>query len=96
MLKSLLLLVAATAALALPARAQPIQLRIGSGHPAGATVYVTELQQFFVPEVVRRARQRGLEVSFTEAYGGSVAKVNETLQAVESGLLDIGGYCMCF
>lgn len=78
-------------------QAETYKLRIGSGHPVGATVYVTELHEFFVPESIRRVKERtGHDLQFTEAYGGSVAKVNETLQAVESGLLDIGGYCMCF
>lgn len=99
MLKSLVAaaLAAIVPALTIPAQADTFTLRIGSGHPVGATVYVTELHQFFVPEVVKRVKQRtGHEVNFTETYGGSVAKVNETLQAVETGLLDIGGYCMCF
>ena len=79
------------------ARADSFTLRIGSGHPVGATVYVTEMSKFFVPEVVKRVKERTKhEVAFTEAYGGSVAKVNETLNAVELGLLDIGSYCMCF
>jgi C4-dicarboxylate-binding protein DctP len=77
--------------------ADSFTLRIGSGHPVGATVYVTEMSTFFVPEVVKRVKERTKhEVTFTESYGGSVAKVNETLNAVELGLLDIGGYCMCF
>lgn len=72
-------------------------LRIGSGHPSAPTVYVSEIEKFFVPEVVKRVKARtGHTVQFTEAYGGSIAKATETLTAVESGLLDIGGFCACF
>lgn len=97
-MKNISIAIALGAALACqPAAADTFNLRIGSGHPVGATVYVTEMSTFFVPEVVKRVKQRtGHDIVFTEAYGGSVAKVNETLNAVEAGLLDIGGYCMCF
>ena len=79
------------------AGAEAFNLRIGSGHPSAPTVYVNEVEKFFVPEVVKRVKERtGHTVTFTEAYGGSVAKVNETVTAVESGLLDIGAFCFCF
>ena len=74
------------------AYADNFTLRIGSGHPSGPTVYVTEMEKFFVPEVTKRVKARTSHtVNFVEAWGGTVAKVNETLSAVESGLLDIGG-----
>lgn len=72
-------------------------LRIGAGHPSGATVYVTQLHEYFVPEVVRRVKaETDYEVRFVEGYGGSIAKVAETLESVQSGILDIGAYCVCF
>ncbi len=74
-----------------------ITLRIGTGHPAGPTVYATELRDFFVPEVERRvAETTSYKVQFVEGYGGSIAKVAETLEAVQDGILDIGAYCVCF
>ena len=74
-----------------------ITLRIGAGHPAGPAVYATQMRDFFVPEVTRRiAAETDYEVNFIEGYGGSIAKVAETLEAVESGILDIGAYCVCF
>ena len=36
------------------------------------------------------------KVKIIEAYAGKIAKVHETLEAVEKGLLDIGSYCVCF
>jgi len=76
---------------------ETITLRIGAGHPAGPTVYVTQMRDFFVPEVKRRvSEQTDYEINFVEGYGGSIAKVAETLEAVQDGLLDIGAYCVCF
>jgi C4-dicarboxylate-binding protein DctP len=81
----------------LAAHAETFNLRIGSGHPSAPTVYVNELEKFFVPEVVKRVKERTQHtVQFTEAYGGSIAKVNETVTAVQSGLLDLGAMCFCF
>ncbi len=76
---------------------QSFTLRIGSGHPAAPSGYVTMAQQFFVPEVKKRvAAETKHKVEFVEAYGGTIAGVADTLEAVESGLLDIGAYCVCF
>ncbi|MEO9970283.1 MAG: C4-dicarboxylate TRAP transporter substrate-binding protein [Hyphomonadaceae bacterium] len=72
-------------------------LRIGAGHPAGPAVYATQLRDYFVPEVERRvAEETDFKVQFIEGYGGSIASTAETLEAVQSGILDIGGYCVCF
>ena len=72
-------------------------LRIGTGHPAGPTVYATELRDYFVPEVERRvAEETNYRLQFVEGYGGSIASAAETLDAVQTGILDIGGYCVCF
>lgn len=74
-----------------------ITLRIGTGHPAGPAVYATQIRDFFVPEVTRRVTEEtNYEINFVEGYGGSIAKVAETLEAVQDGILDIGAYCVCF
>lgn len=74
-----------------------ITLRIGSGHPSAPVAYVDSMENFFVPEVVKRVAARTEhKVRFIEAYAGTVASVFETLEAVESGVLDIGGWCQCF
>ncbi len=79
------------------AMADTFTLRIGSGHPSAPVAYVDSMEHFFVPEVVKRVRERTAhEVRFIEAYAGTVAKVKETLEAVEKGILDIGGWCNCF
>lgn len=77
--------------------AETFTLRIGSGHPNGPAVYVADTANFFVPEVKRRvAEETEHEVEFVEGYGGAIAGVAETLESIQSGILDIGSYCICF
>ena len=88
---------ATTALLSGVALADKFTLRIGSGHPNGPAVYVTDTAKFFVPEVTKRvAAETSHEIEFVEGYGGAIAGVAETLEAVQNGILDIGVYCMCF
>lgn len=82
---------------AIPAAADNFTLRIGSGHPKGPAPYVTTMSNFFVVEVRERvAAETDHKVRFIEAYGGSIAGVSDTLESVEEGILDIGGFCICF
>lgn len=68
------------------------KLRIASGHPP-ANTYVALMQNFFVPEVTKRvAAKTKHKVEFVEGYGGSMVKVADTLEGVQSGIIDIGGY----
>jgi C4-dicarboxylate-binding protein DctP len=91
LLSSLLGLACATAV-----QAENIKLRIASGHPA-ANTYVNLMQNFFVPEVSKRVAERtSHKIEFVEGYGGSMVKVADTLEGVQSGIIDIGGYCFCF
>lgn len=74
------------------ASAEDIKLRIASGHPT-ANTYVALMQSFFVPEVTKRVAARTKhKVEFIESYGGSTVKVADTLEGVQSGIVDIGGY----
>ena len=73
-----------------------IRLRIASGHPP-ANTYVNLMQSFFVPEVTKRvAAKTKHKVEFVEGYGGAMVKVADTLEGVQAGIIDIGGYCFCF
>jgi C4-dicarboxylate-binding protein DctP len=73
-----------------------IKLRIASGHPP-ANTYVSLMQNFFVPEVSKRvAAKTKYKVEFVEGYGGAMVKVADTLEGVQAGIIDIGGYCFCF
>lgn len=72
-----------------PAAAGTINLRIGAGHPASST-WTAAMKEFFETEVTKRvAEKTGDKVIWTEAYGGSVCKLGECLEAVQSGFLDI-------
>lgn len=80
-----------------PASADTFTLRVGSGHPVGPSVYVTLLRDVFVAEVKKQvAAKTKHKVNIIEGYGGTIAKVADTLEAVQSGLLDVGAYCFCF
>ncbi|MCF3592398.1 C4-dicarboxylate TRAP transporter substrate-binding protein [Rhodobacteraceae bacterium LMO-12] len=82
---------------ATPVLADSFTFRIGAGHPKGPAPYVTTMSDYFVTEVKRRAAEETEhKVNFIESYGGGIAGVAETLEAVQAGLLDFGGYCVCF
>jgi C4-dicarboxylate-binding protein DctP len=96
-MKRLVLASALTLALSVgAAMAEDIKLRIASGHPP-ANTYVNLMQNFFVPEVTKRVAARTKhKVEFIEGYGGAMVKVADTLEGVQSGIIDIGGFCFCF
>lgn len=72
-----------------PATAADFTFRIGAGHPRSLT-YVGVADDYFVPEVVKRAREAGHNVKFVKAYSGTVAKLDGIVEAVQKGTLDIG------
>jgi C4-dicarboxylate-binding protein DctP len=75
---------------------ETIRLRIASGHPP-PTPYVNLLTTFFVPEVTKRvAAKTKYKIEFVEGYGGAMVKVADTLEGVQSGIIDMGAYCFCF
>lgn len=79
------------------AMADTFRLSIGSGHPADAAVWITAMRDFFAPEVAKRVAARtGHKIEWVSAYGGSVCKLGECLEAVESGLLDIADLHVAF
>lgn len=89
--------ITAILASAIPAAADTFTLRIGSGHPKGPAPYVTTMSEFFAAEVSKRvAENTEHKVEFIEAYGGAIAGVADTLESVQQGILDIGGFCVCF
>ena len=89
--------IAAATLLGTAVQAETFTLRVCSGHPNGPAVYVADLANYFVPEVKRRvAEETEHEIEFVEGYGGAIAGVAETLEAVQNGILDIGAYCICF
>lgn len=78
------------------ASAEEITVTIGSGHPPGV-VYAGLMIDYFQPEFKRRVEERtDYTINFVEGYSGSIVKVTETLEGVQDGILDIGGFCFCF
>ncbi len=72
-------------------QAETFRLTIGAGHPVDASVWITSMRDFLQVEVKKRVEaQTPHKIEWVEAYGGSIAKLGEVLEAVESGLMDIG------
>jgi C4-dicarboxylate-binding protein DctP len=72
------------------ASATTFKLKIGAGHPP-AGLWIATLRDVFMPKVSERvAKETSHRIEWTEAFGGSVCKLGECLEAIESGLIDIG------
>ena len=77
--------------------AKTFVLRMGSGHPSKPVAYVRNMEHHMANYIKKRvAAETKHKVRIIHAYAGKIAKVHETLEAVEKGLLDLGGYCVCF
>jgi len=86
----------ANSANALSIKDNNITLRMGSGHPPFIN-YVKSMSKFFAPKIVKRvAKETKYTIKFKEHYAGTVVKVFDTLEGVQDGRLDIGGWCVCF
>ncbi|MGD8340689.1 MAG: C4-dicarboxylate TRAP transporter substrate-binding protein [Gammaproteobacteria bacterium] len=78
-------------AFALAAGAEEVRLTIASSHTTGLP-WVGVMSTLVVPESNARLEAMGSpnRIRWTESYGGSLYKLNHTLEAVEIGLTDIG------
>lgn len=84
-------------ALAMPAFADDLSLRLGSGHPIGLLAYTETASEWFAPELKKRIEERtDHTVRVQEFHAGQVAKVTEVLSATQDGILDIGFISMIF
>jgi len=71
--------------------ADTFRLTIGAGHPVDAAVWITPMKTFFQVEVKKQVEAKTPhKIEWVEASGGSSAKLGEVLEAIESGLMDIG------
>jgi TRAP-type C4-dicarboxylate transport system substrate-binding protein len=70
---------------------ETVRLTIASSHTTGLP-WVGVMHSLVVPESNKRLEAMGSEdrIRWTESYGGSLYKLNHTLEAVEIGLTDIG------
>ena len=67
-----------------------IVLRIGAGHTPESGQWIKVIEDFYMPEVDARLENTGYKIEWIPAWGGSVAKLGEVLEAIETNLLDIG------
>ncbi len=75
-------------------RADKFSFKIASGH--GPNWHFIQLtQEFFIPEVKKRAKALGHDVEFIEGFAGAMVKPTEVLEGLQSGIIDVGMYCVC-
>ena len=69
-----------------------IRLRFTAGHPYAAAAWVKAIEDFYIPEITRRVYEEtdDYKLECTGHYGGSLAKLGEVLESVESGTADVG------
>jgi TRAP-type C4-dicarboxylate transport system substrate-binding protein len=78
-----------------PSRADKITLKIASGHNA-SWHFVQFTQQYFMPEVVKRVKERTKhEIVWIEGFASAMVKPTEVLEGLQSGIVDVGIYCIC-
>lgn len=71
------------------AQAAEIRLTIGAGHP-GASLWNKTVIDFFMPRLAERvAAETGDTIVWTEAWGGTLCKLEDCLESLGSGILDI-------
>ncbi|WP_372015381.1 C4-dicarboxylate TRAP transporter substrate-binding protein [Tistrella mobilis] len=71
--------------------AETIPITVTAGHPP-AFLWVKTLSETFIPGVNKRLKDGGdqYRIEWTEAYGGTVAKIGSELEAIEEGISDMG------
>lgn len=74
---------------AVTAQSEEISATIVAGHPP-VFRWVKHASQTFIPAVNKALEGTGHSVTWSEQYGGSLAKVGDELEAVEEGLAEIG------
>ncbi|MEP1208480.1 MAG: C4-dicarboxylate TRAP transporter substrate-binding protein [Rhizobiaceae bacterium] len=71
------------------AQADDISATIVAGHPP-VFRWVKHASKTFIPAVKKALEGSGHTITWSEQYGGSLAKVGDELEAVEEGLAEIG------
>ena len=81
-------LTAAVAGFTPLARASSVSITVATGHPP-VIPWVRVLNDYFIPEVDRRAAAAGHTINWNRAYGGTVVKIGGELEAVQKGIVDM-------
>jgi len=73
------------------AEAKQYKITVSAGHPP-VFLWVTLCRDYFIPEVDKRlaALGKGDSIVWNQAYGGTIAKIGGELEAIESGVSDMG------
>ena len=84
-------LIASTAALAATAQAKTYNITFAGGHGTHLP-WMKAIKDFYIPEVDKRLAAAGGKdkIVWTEAFGGTLAKVGGVLEAVQEGVADMG------
>lgn len=84
-------LLSLSAAVALPARAENFKVTFSAAH-GPQLPWIGAIKNFYIPEVDKRLKEAGGKhtISWTEAFGGTLAKVGGELDAVQSGVAEMG------
>ena len=84
-------LIASTAALAATAQAKTYNITFAGGHGTHLP-WMKAIKEFYIPEVDKRLAAAGGKdkIVWTEAFGGTLAKVGGVLEAVQEGVADMG------
>jgi TRAP-type C4-dicarboxylate transport system substrate-binding protein len=79
----------AALSLPLPLQADTIDVTAVAGHPP-VFLWVKTMSETFIPAVNSALEGSGTDIDWTEAYGGTLAKVGGELEAMEDGLAQVG------
>lgn len=82
-------ILSAALAFAAPVQADEFDATVVAGHPP-IFLWVKTLTDTFIPATNKALEGTGHTMKFTEAYGGTLAKVGGELEAMEEGLAQIG------
>ena len=82
-------LAGALTALPATAMADTFSATVAAGHPP-VFRWVKMISEVFIPTATSEMEAAGHSITFSEQFGGSIAKVGEELEAVEAGLAEIG------
>ena len=76
-------------AAAVPAKAVEAEATVVAGHPP-VFLWVKLLTEVFIPETNKALEGTGDSIKWSEAYGGTLAKVGGEIEAMDAGLAQIG------
>ncbi|MGD1880794.1 MAG: C4-dicarboxylate TRAP transporter substrate-binding protein [Paracoccaceae bacterium] len=82
-------LTASFALIANAALAESYSATIAAGHPP-VFRWIRMIAEVFVPAATEQMEAAGHSITFSEQYGGSLAKVGEELETVEAGIAELG------